>query len=215
MRRRRSQLRERRHKDAVPTVALVGYTNAGKTTLFNRLTDSDAAASERAVRDARPAGPPRAAAGPPRAADVGHGRVHRSAAARARGGVSRDARRNRRSRSRPARDRRLGLRARAPHARRCHACSKKWARPNVPRIEVFNKIDQLSADERRRLGDADPSAVLISAATGEGCDELRRHGRRAAVARPAARVARVRPRRRTAIASAWPGSIATARCIVR
>ncbi len=44
-RRRRSQLRERRHKVDVPTVALVGYTNAGKTTLFNRLTRSDAEAS--------------------------------------------------------------------------------------------------------------------------------------------------------------------------
>src|SRR5687767_15237876 len=45
VRRRRSQLRERRHKVDVPTVALVGYTNAGKTTLFNRLTRSDAEAS--------------------------------------------------------------------------------------------------------------------------------------------------------------------------
>ena len=46
VRRRRSQLRERRQKAAVPTVALVGYTNAGKTTLFNRLTKSDAVASD-------------------------------------------------------------------------------------------------------------------------------------------------------------------------
>jgi len=38
VRRRRSQLRDRRQKSAVPTVALVGYTNAGKTTLFNLLT---------------------------------------------------------------------------------------------------------------------------------------------------------------------------------
>lgn len=45
VRRRRAQLRERRHKAAVPTVTLVGYTNAGKTTLFNLLTGSDAAAS--------------------------------------------------------------------------------------------------------------------------------------------------------------------------
>ena len=45
VRRRRAQLRERRHKAAVPTVALVGYTNAGKTTLFNLLTGDEAVAS--------------------------------------------------------------------------------------------------------------------------------------------------------------------------
>src|SRR5207244_10933467 len=32
-------------KASVPTVALVGYTNAGKTTLFNTLTRSDAETS--------------------------------------------------------------------------------------------------------------------------------------------------------------------------
>src|SRR6187401_1094509 len=45
VRQRRAQLRERRHKRSVPTVALVGYTNAGKTTLFNRLTNETAVAS--------------------------------------------------------------------------------------------------------------------------------------------------------------------------
>src|SRR6266571_396385 len=45
VRRRRAQLRERRHKASVPTVALVGYTNAGKTTLFNALTRSEAEVS--------------------------------------------------------------------------------------------------------------------------------------------------------------------------
>ncbi len=46
VRQRRSQLRERRQKQSVPTVALVGYTNAGKTTLFNRLTNERAVASD-------------------------------------------------------------------------------------------------------------------------------------------------------------------------
>jgi GTP-binding protein HflX len=37
----RAQGRASRQKAAVPTVSLVGYTNAGKSTLFNRLTQSD------------------------------------------------------------------------------------------------------------------------------------------------------------------------------
>jgi GTP-binding protein HflX len=43
--RRRGYLRSRRKRDDVPSVALVGYTNAGKTTLFNRLTGAGAVAS--------------------------------------------------------------------------------------------------------------------------------------------------------------------------
>jgi GTPase len=46
VRRRRLQLRERRHKASMPTVALVGYTNAGKTTLFNRLAGEQAVVSD-------------------------------------------------------------------------------------------------------------------------------------------------------------------------
>ena len=46
IRERRARLRERRQKSDVPTVALVGYTNAGKTTLFNLLTGEGAEASD-------------------------------------------------------------------------------------------------------------------------------------------------------------------------
>ena len=38
---RRSMNRSNRMKAEIPTVALVGYTNAGKSTLFNALTDAD------------------------------------------------------------------------------------------------------------------------------------------------------------------------------
>lgn len=37
---RRNQMRRRREKDGVETVVIVGYTNAGKSTLMNRLTDA-------------------------------------------------------------------------------------------------------------------------------------------------------------------------------
>ena len=39
--RQRRQNRQTRQKADIPTISLVGYTNAGKSTLFNRLTQSD------------------------------------------------------------------------------------------------------------------------------------------------------------------------------
>ena len=45
--RHRDLLRARRKKDAVPVVALVGYTNAGKSTLLNLLTGADALAEDK------------------------------------------------------------------------------------------------------------------------------------------------------------------------
>ncbi len=46
IRQRRQHARGRRRKASVPLVALVGYTNAGKTTLFNMLTSETAEASD-------------------------------------------------------------------------------------------------------------------------------------------------------------------------
>jgi GTP-binding protein HflX len=43
---------------------------------------------------------------------------------------------------------------------------------DVPTIDVYNKIDQVTEDEQRRLRVGDPACALISARTGAGVDEL-------------------------------------------
>jgi GTP-binding protein HflX len=42
----------------------------------------------------------------------------------------------------------------------------------VPVLDVYNKVDTITADERRRIADRDPAAALVSARTGDGVDEL-------------------------------------------
>jgi 50S ribosomal subunit-associated GTPase HflX len=39
-------------------------------------------------------------------------------------------------------------------------------------MDVYNKIDAIDPEERRRLSTGDPSAAVISAITGEGVPEL-------------------------------------------
>ncbi len=53
VKRTRKLHRESRKRVPYPIVALVGYTNAGKSTLFNRLTRAERAVRRHAVRDAR------------------------------------------------------------------------------------------------------------------------------------------------------------------
>jgi GTP-binding protein HflX len=171
IRQRRTQLRERRHKASVPTVALVGYTNAGKTTLFNALTRSEAEASnalfvtlDPLVRQVRMPDSrellvsdtvgcidrlPHALVAAFRAtleevadADLILHVIDASAADR---------------------DRRIGA---------VNQVLQDVGASDVPILDIYNKGDAITADERRRLQEQYPDALCISALRRDGLDEV-------------------------------------------
>ena len=171
VRRRRTQLRERRQKSSVPTVALVGYTNAGKTTLFNALTGDEAVASDALFVTLDPL--VRKVKLPDRrellvSDTVGFiDRLPHSLVAAFRATLEEvaaadlllhviDA-------SSPDRDR---------HMAAVRAVLAEVDADRVPMVEVFNKCDQLEAGERARVRAVHPGALCVSALTGEGRDDL-------------------------------------------
>ncbi len=74
--RTRSLNRKRRNDVPFPIVALVGYTNAGKSTLFNRLTQAGRAGARHAVCDARPDLAATDSSASRQGHSLRHGRVH-------------------------------------------------------------------------------------------------------------------------------------------
>jgi GTPase len=171
VRRRRAQLRERRQKASVPTVALVGYTNAGKTTLFNLLAGEHAVASDALFVTLDPL------VRRVRLSDrrellvsdtVGFiDRLPHTLVAAFRATleevVSADLLLHVIDAGTP------GMEHRTAAVRRT---LDEVGAGEVVSIDVFNKCDILDAAERERLERREPDALCLSAATGEGRAEL-------------------------------------------
>ncbi|MFO7693446.1 MAG: GTPase HflX [Vicinamibacterales bacterium] len=171
IRERRARLRDRRQKSDVPTVALVGYTNAGKTTLFNLLTGEDADASDALFVTLDPL--LRKVQLPDRrellvSDTVGFiDRLPHTLVAAFRGTLEEvrdaavllhviDA-------SAEDRDRRVAA---------VRTVLKDVGAEEVPCVDVYNKADKLGAEDRRRLAAACPDAAIVSALRGHGRREL-------------------------------------------
>jgi GTP-binding protein HflX len=173
VRQRRSQLRERRHKRSVPTVALVGYTNAGKTTLFNQLARETALTSDALfvtldplVRQVRLPGRHELLVSD----TVGFiDRLPHALVAAFRATLEEVAEAD------------LVLHvidaSSQDRARRVAAVRRVLSQVGVGEdlvMDVYNKTDVLTQEEQARLGETVPAAVLISARRGRGLEGLQR-----------------------------------------
>ena len=171
--RNREVMRAGRHGSAVPTIALAGYTNAGKSTLLNALTGAGVGVGERLFHTLDPTTRAYRHRGrrylvtdtvgfirklPHQLVEAFKATLEETVLADLIVHVV-DA-------SEPERHRREAIAA-------VNSVLEEIGADSAPRLLVFNKVDLLDPDDARELSIEEPSATMVSATTGEGLERLR------------------------------------------
>jgi GTP-binding protein HflX len=170
--RRREVSRKERLRSEVPTVALVGYTNAGKTTLFNALAGAHLPARDQLFATLDPT---------IRRMSLGHGD---EALLVDTVGFVRDlpheliaAFRATLTETREATLLLHVIDASDPHhedrRHQVETVLEDIGAAEVPSLRVYNKIDRAAADFERELHGVETAQLCVSAVTGEGVPALR------------------------------------------
>jgi GTP-binding protein HflX len=171
--RSRRQMRARREQSEQPTIALAGYTNAGKSTLLNALTNSEVGVGERLFHTLDPTTRSYRWDGrqylltdtvgfirklPHQLVEAFKATLEETANA--------DLILHVVDGSAPEDERELMMRA-------VDDVLEEIGAGDAARLLVFNKLDLLDAEERQLLELRHRGALLVSAVTGEGLDGLR------------------------------------------
>ncbi|HEY7892969.1 MAG TPA: GTPase HflX [Solirubrobacteraceae bacterium] len=168
----RAVQRAERERVALPTIALAGYTNAGKSTLLNALTGSDVAVRDRLFHTLDPSTRTLRLNGRPYLVTdtVGFIRKLPHELVEAFAATLEETRRAD-----------LLLHVMDASAREEDSLAMRRSVESVlgeigaddsPRLLVLNKIDRLTAETRHELQLNHPQAILVSAQTGEGLEAL-------------------------------------------
>ena len=168
----RDVMRAERERAELPEIALAGYTNAGKSTLLNALTGADVSVRDRLFNTLDPTTRTMRLSGREFLVTdtVGFIRKLPHQLVDAFGATLEETRRadlilHVVDASAPEDELDLMLRA-------VHDVLDEIGAGETPRLLVCNKIDRLDAEQRRELHLRHGDAVLVSATTGEGLDEL-------------------------------------------